>query len=146
MLMSAALNLAFAIDHHTKTMDLRTNLIGIAQQNLPFEQGVAVMSVKAQMYEALERVIEKGQYLREKDFEKILEFYGYARNFDWWVSYLASCVLKEESESFCKLAKSREEEMFAKLTELKELLGKYIPRWAQTPPPRPAQDNIFVDD
>ena len=147
--MSVALDLAFAIDEHSGTMDLVTNLIGIAQKNLSIEQGIALMSVNKKMYVALDKFSENSQYLSEKDCEIIFDFRGYAHNFDCWVARFAFSSQNPETENMqavCKLAKARQEAMFEKLTDLKKQLKEYLPTWAQRDPPRPSEDNMFVDD
>jgi hypothetical protein len=148
-LMNVALDLAFAIDEQSGTMDLVTNLIGIAQKNLSIEQGIAIMSVNKKMYVALDKIIESSQYMSEKDCEIVFDFRGYAHNFDWWVARFAFSSQNPETENMqavCNLAKARQEAMFEKLTDLKKQLGKYLPTWAKRAPPRPSEDNMFVDD
>ena len=147
--MSVALDLAFAIDKHSGTMDLVTILIGIAQKNLSTEQGISIMSVNEKMYLALDKIIENSQYMSDKDCAIILEFRGYARNFDAWVARFAFLSQNPEAESMqpvCELATARQEAMFQKLTDVKKQLEKYLPIWARRAPPGPSPDNMFVDD
>lgn len=130
IVMSAATNLAVALDYASLHLDFAPAGDGVIGHDFTLEQARDFMKLEIEAREAIQKAIDKAHYFDEHLCEQIVLLSIFAAAYERTIDELARHTQGGKVDLFFKNARGAKEKLSVRINEVRSLLKVYLPKTA----------------